>query len=54
MSAKSHPGDGSYGKGAKGSRPEFDELFQKKSDDSSVPVTTGVELQRRVLDENEE
>lgn len=31
MSKKSHPGDGSYGKGVKGERTPFDEVFRPKS-----------------------
>lgn len=54
MSKKSHPGDGSHGKGAKGNRPEFDELFQKKSDDTPVSVATNVETQQKAEDKDGE
>jgi len=48
MSKKSHPGDGSHGKGAKGNRPEFDELFNKKSEDATASVVTHDESQQEV------
>jgi len=38
MSKKSHPGDGEYGRGVKGFRPEFEPLFEKSPLEPTPPA----------------
>lgn len=48
MSKKSHPGDGQYGKGVKGEKRPFDEVFapdaakaKQKPDQANAPADAG-------------
>ena len=51
MSAKSHPGDGSHGKGTKGQRSEFNELFEQNPHVS--PVRTASHSERPTTEDAE-